>query len=49
VRIIDLNLLTYAVNRPAPEHAPALRWWNATLSGSETVGLTWGSCWGSSD
>jgi toxin-antitoxin system PIN domain toxin len=41
VRIIDLNLLMYAVDRSAPEHAPALRWWNATLSGSETVGLAW--------
>jgi uncharacterized protein len=41
VRIPDLNLLTYAVDRTAPEHAAALRWWDATLSGSETVGLTW--------
>jgi len=41
VRIPDLNLLIYAVDRAASEHAPALRWWNATLSGSETVGLAW--------
>jgi toxin-antitoxin system PIN domain toxin len=31
----------YAVDRTAPEHPTALRWWNATLSGSETVGLAW--------
>jgi uncharacterized protein len=41
VRIPDLNLLMYAIDRTAPEHAPALRWWNATLSGAETVGLAW--------
>ena len=39
--IPDLNLLMYAVDRTAPAHAAALRWWNATLSGSETVGLAW--------
>jgi toxin-antitoxin system PIN domain toxin len=31
----------YAVDRTAPEHPTALSWWNATLSGSETVGLAW--------
>jgi toxin-antitoxin system PIN domain toxin len=41
VTIPDLNLLLYAVDREAPEHATALRWWNATLSGTETVGLAW--------
>jgi hypothetical protein len=37
----DLNLLMYAVDRDAPEHPAALRWWNASLSGIETVGLSW--------
>jgi len=41
VRIPDLNLLMYAVDRTASQHGPAWRWWNATLSGSETVGLAW--------
>jgi uncharacterized protein len=41
VRVPDLNLLMYAVDRTAPEHPSALRWWNETLSGSETVGLAW--------
>jgi len=41
VRIPDLNLLIYAVDERAPHHAAALPWWNATLSGSETVGLAW--------
>jgi toxin-antitoxin system PIN domain toxin len=41
VRIPDLNLLIYAVDRGSPDHAAAVAWWNATLSGSETVGLSW--------
>jgi toxin-antitoxin system PIN domain toxin len=41
VRIPDLNLLLYAVDDSTPAHDAALRWWNATLSGSETVGLPW--------
>jgi uncharacterized protein len=41
VKIPDLNLLIYAVDRRAPLHEPALRWWNVLLSGTETVGLAW--------
>jgi len=41
VRIPDLNLLLYAVDRTSPQHAAASRWWNATMSGSETVGFAW--------
>jgi len=41
VKIPDLNLLLYAVDRSAPLHAPAVRWWNDLLSGTETVGLAW--------
>ena len=41
MRIPDLNLLIYAVDRQAPLHRSALRWWDATLSGTETVGLAW--------
>ena len=41
MKIPDLNLLIYAVDRSSPEHSQALRWWNATLSGNETVGLAW--------
>ena len=39
--IPDLNLLMYAVDRQASAHRQALRWWNASLSGTETVGLAW--------
>jgi uncharacterized protein len=41
VRIPDLNLLIYAVDEQAVDHDAALSWWNATLSGGETVGLPW--------
>jgi uncharacterized protein len=41
VKIPDLNLLIYATDRDTAEHETALRWWNATLSGTETVGLAW--------
>jgi toxin-antitoxin system PIN domain toxin len=41
VKIPDLNLLAYAVDLESPDHQRALRWWNDTLSGSETVGLAW--------
>jgi uncharacterized protein len=41
VKVPDLNLLIYAVDRQAHGHAPAVKWWNGLLSGSETVGLAW--------
>jgi toxin-antitoxin system PIN domain toxin len=41
VKIPDLNLLIYAIDRQAPNHSSALHWWNGLLSGSETVGLAW--------
>ncbi len=41
MKIPDLNLLIYSIDRRAPVHRPALRWWNGALSGTETVGLAW--------
>lgn len=38
--IVDVNLLLYAVFTSFPEHKKARRWWEATLNGSEQVGLT---------
>ncbi|MGB0743507.1 MAG: TA system VapC family ribonuclease toxin [Opitutales bacterium] len=35
----DLNLLLYAYNRHAPQHARARAWWESTLNGRELVGL----------
>ena len=39
--IIDANILIYAVNEDAPLHLKAKAWLEATLSGKETVGLSW--------
>ncbi len=39
--LIDANLLIYAVDRDSPHHAPARRWLEETLSGSESVGIPW--------
>lgn len=41
MKLPDLNLMIYAVDRESPHHAGASRWWNASMSGTETVGLAW--------
>lgn len=41
MKVPDLNLLIYAVDRRSPDHRAAIAWWNAALSGAETVGLAW--------
>jgi len=37
----DINLLVYAYNSDAPDHARARAWWEASLSGMRPVGLAW--------
>lgn len=41
MKVPDLNLLIYAVDRSSHAHPPAVRWWNGLLSGTETVALSW--------
>ncbi|MDH4063787.1 MAG: PIN domain-containing protein [Acidobacteriota bacterium] len=41
--LVDANLLLYAANHAAPEHAPARVWLDTQLSGSARVGLPWPS------
>lgn len=41
MKLIDANLLLYAVNEDAPLHASARDWLGAVLSGTETIALTW--------
>ena len=36
-----LNLLIYAVDRESSQHDSALRWWNDSLSATETIALSW--------
>lgn len=41
MKVPDLNLLIYAVDRRSVAHHDAVRWWDALLSGSETVAFSW--------
>lgn len=41
MKVLDLNLLLYAVNRDAPEHALARPWLESVFSADEPVGLPW--------
>lgn len=41
MRLVDLNLLLYAVNRDASQHAVAKSWLEERLNGDETVALSW--------
>jgi toxin-antitoxin system PIN domain toxin len=41
VKLPDVNLLVYAANESAAQHAPALAWVEETLSGRETVAFAW--------
>jgi toxin-antitoxin system PIN domain toxin len=40
--LVDANLLIYAVDRDASHHKAARKWVEGALSGSITVGLSWG-------
>jgi predicted nucleic acid-binding protein len=40
VKLVDLNVLLYAVNRDADHHAAAREWWEQALRAEEPVGLT---------
>jgi uncharacterized protein len=39
--VVDADVLLYAVNEASPQHEPARRWLVTTLTGDETIGLTW--------
>jgi toxin-antitoxin system PIN domain toxin len=41
MKLLDANLLLYAVNKDAPLHAKAKAWLETTLSGQETVAFSW--------
>lgn len=44
--LVDANLLVYAANLAAPEHARAQSWLDERLNGSRRVGLPWPSLLG---
>lgn len=41
--LVDANLLIYAVNAAAPQHAAAQAWLDARMNGTSRVGLPWAS------
>jgi uncharacterized protein len=41
VKLPDVNLLLYAYDSSSPRHEPARDWLELTLSGGETVGMSW--------
>jgi uncharacterized protein len=41
MRIVDANVLLYAVNSTSDHHRSCLRWLDGALSGHDTVGLAW--------
>ena len=41
MKLVDLNVLLYAVNENAEHHEAVLAWWQQALSGDESVALPW--------
>lgn len=41
MRVVDANVLLYAVNADSQHHEVSRRWLDRALSGSDTVGFTW--------
>ena len=41
MKLVDANVLLYAVNTDAPHHDRSVRWLDAALSGGDTVGFAW--------
>ena len=41
MKVIDVNVLLYAVNEDGEPHAAVNRWWHAALNGDESIGLPW--------
>lgn len=41
MRLLDLNLLVYAMDASSPRHEPARNWLDETLSGAATVAFSW--------
>jgi toxin-antitoxin system PIN domain toxin len=41
MKLLDLNVLVYAIDESSPRHGAAREWLEETLSGSDTVALAW--------
>jgi uncharacterized protein len=41
MKIVDANVLLYAVNSASEHHVPSVQWLDRALSGADTVGFAW--------
>lgn len=41
MKLIDLNILLYAINEDSPHHGTIRAWWEEALNGDESLGLPW--------
>lgn len=41
MKLVDLNILIYSVNRQAPQHESISAWWESALSDEESLGIPW--------
>ena len=41
MKVVDVNVLLYAINQQAPEHQRIRRWLESALNGDESVGFPW--------
>lgn len=41
MKLVDLNVLLYAINADAPLHERVREWWGRALNGDEPIGLPW--------
>ena len=41
MKVVDANVLIYAVNKDTPRHEDSKRWLELALNGADTVGFTW--------
>lgn len=41
MKLVDANVLIYAVNSDAPHHERSRHWLEAALSGNDRIGLSW--------
>jgi uncharacterized protein len=41
MKVVDANVLIYAVDEDSPQHEPARRWLDGALGGNEAIGFAW--------
>lgn len=41
MKVVDVNVLIYAVNRRSAHHEKVRQWWESAISAGESIGLAW--------